>query len=155
MCRRCHCFFLSFFPIFLYVATERPHQGRIYQVAWVAIWVAIQSSTQFCRAAEEDCWGQLQGSSIWVEDLIWGKEIEYQPKPSYLIENGHSFLPPARPQGNIEGGYNYLQGKKCNSHPDKKHHTFHKHKQRKHTLWIIWPSVGQIFWNLVDDLTWP
>jgi hypothetical protein len=27
------------------------------------------------------------------------------------------------------------------------------HKQRKHTLWIIWLCVGQIFWNLVDDFT--
>jgi hypothetical protein len=26
-------------------------QGRISQVAWVAIWVAIPGSTQFCRAA--------------------------------------------------------------------------------------------------------
>jgi hypothetical protein len=27
-------------------------QGRISQVAWLAIWVAIQGSTWFCRAAE-------------------------------------------------------------------------------------------------------
>jgi hypothetical protein len=49
-------------------AADNFHQGPISQVASVAIWVAIQGSTQFCRAAVKQLKksavlrGQLQGS---------------------------------------------------------------------------------------------
>jgi hypothetical protein len=57
-------------------------QGRISQVARVAIWVAIQGSTQFCRAAVKQLKksavlkrataGQLGRCPISVEELVSG-----------------------------------------------------------------------------------